>query len=469
MAPRLPVRTLSGLREVSHLYRAFLFEYATLCGDSSVGIAPAPSIRCVHELLKRGKRVGIVEGTPRRASVVTSAARSRGVPVGVNAWSSGEHIHRCLSPPHSNARRQQLPSPFHGPDPIKVFGLSAIAVPRSWSTWQRREPSVIKLLSKNHVVKAADEIIEGVVCFWDAIDDDNLDDSLDAIMELCAAHTVPFVHAHSGAAAMRCLKAAHAASCGTPQAAAHHVRRLGGKSFGISALEGCAEGLGWSNLTPRDILVVSSKLEDVADADKHGMDVALVLGNTAKGQVQAFAEAKRLKDIAKRQQMSMSQRVEADSPGMMHAATSPFLSFLKLPQLLRDVSRQNKEDQERETAMVAAAQSASKIPSGRALLSWGVLEQLEAWCGSSQIGKPAGTFLGSLSWDAEEVVPPTDMSESSVALEQDVKTTPRATPTDPSRSFHCEDTFLSLRKEKVEEVETMDDILAQLNKVRGEK
>merc|ERR550537_1119867 len=139
------------------------------------------------------------------------------------------------------------------------------------------------------------------------------------------------------------------------------------------------------------------------------MDVALVLGNTAKGQIQAFAEAKRLKDVAKRQQMSMSQRVEADSPGMMHAATSPFLSFLKLPQLLRDVSRQNKEDQERETAMVAA-QSASKVPSGRPLLSWGVLEQLEAWCGSSRIGKPAGLYwvpcLGMLKkWFLQQTCP----------------------------------------------------------------
>jgi len=350
-----------------------------------------------------------------------------------------------------------------------IFGLSSIAVPRSWSNWQRREPSVIKLLAKSRVVKAADEIIEGVVCFWDAINDDDLDDSLEAIMELCAAHTVPLVLAHSGAAAMRCLKAAHAASRGTPEAAAYHVCQLGGKSFGISAFEGCVEGLGWSKLEPRDILVISSKLEDVADADEQSLDVALVLGDTVKGQIQTFAEAKQRKDAAKRQQMSMSQRVEADSPGMMHAATSPFLSFLKLPQLLRDVSRQNKEDHERESAIAAAAQSASKEPSGRPLVSWSVLEQLETWCSSSGIGQPAGTFLGSLSWDAEEVVHPKDISDYSDAREQTVKTTPRTTPTDPSRSSHGEDTLASLRTEEVEEVETMDDILAQFNKMRHEK
>jgi len=269
-------------------------------------------------------------------------------------------------------------------------------------------------LEKAGVLQRVSAIEDADICYWDAQEGDDLDAFLEAALELCAEMKVPLLHANRSADGTRTV--ADSVGKGSAEAAAARLERLGGRALAAGKLDGCAQGLGWAeDLVPRDVLLVTPDLGDVAEAAKHGVDVILQLGSRAEAQLSAFRHAREQKKAAERKHASVSQRMAEDSPAMLHAASNPFFSVFKLPSLLAEASRKNAEHRARveraqADAVVAAhargatdaEAAAAASAASRLELQEDPSEALRRWCDAMKVPPPAALLRGPVRWDLEE-------------------------------------------------------------------
>lgn len=406
-------RHLTTLREVAHLYRGFLFDLACLRTDGT--LPRAEPIRCVRELLARGKHVAVVQGTPLRASAVSALAERSGAPRGLASWSSGEFVRNCLQ---SRGAEQASPGPLaellsaeERGKPLCVFEFGPlVGRPRRWTELAARGDPPLGGLGG--ILRRVDGVEDAHFCYWDAPPGDIPGAFVDAALELCAERRVPLLHAARSAGAMRSVAAS--APKGSAEAAAAQLERLGGRSLAVGKLEGCLAGLGWhGELDPRELLLVSPDLGDVCEAAEHGLDALLVLGSHAQGQLAGFRSAEAVARASARRLASVSQRVAEDSPDMLAAASNPFLSVFKLPSLLAEASRKNAAHRERMAELQAKAAAAAPAPAdaggsgdiqgqAHAEVTEDFEPLLRRWCDANGVGLPAATMLLDLRWDTAD-------------------------------------------------------------------
>mmetsp|Transcript_183175 Transcript_183175/g.580735 ORF Transcript_183175/g.580735 Transcript_183175/m.580735 type:complete len:510 (-) Transcript_183175:57-1586(-) len=416
MAPSgAALKLVGGLREISHLYRGFLFDVALISGTAYPQQTKLVT-RCARALLEREKRVAVVAGAAGRAASLISAARSAGLPEGIQGWSSGEFVHRGLA---AGSLREALP--FLPEDrPPKIFELSSLAKPRRWAEFMARGAPPLTDLGKAGTVKRLEGLEEADLCYWDASEGDEIT-YLETTLELCAESKVPLVQVRRGTAAARALAASHRK--GSAEAGAQLLQKLGGKSFGIGKLAGLPEGLGWmDDFSPQDILLVTGDVGDVLEASELGIDSLLLLGDQAHSQLNSFKASSEQEKAVQRKTMSVSQRVAEDSPGMLAAAGNPLLSVFKLPSLLAEATRKNAEHRAAKAAEETQAQQRAveakvgkdgpaaprkpvvrqEVPSA-ASSSAEISELLERWCRVHGAARPAAVLpKPPLRWDPDE-------------------------------------------------------------------
>eukprot|EP00927_Polykrikos_kofoidii_P046415 TRINITY_DN4065_c0_g1_i1.p1 TRINITY_DN4065_c0_g1~~TRINITY_DN4065_c0_g1_i1.p1 ORF type:complete len:395 (+),score=55.29 TRINITY_DN4065_c0_g1_i1:224-1408(+) len=389
-------RAVTGLREVAHLYKSFLLSAGPLSGGSLI---------CARNLVDRDKHVALVQATPAPASAILRVGRANGLPQDVASWTSGEFVRHCLSTV-DYAELPRCPAPLQKPRPLRVFELSSISMPRNLKELARRgEPPLADLQNLGSIRRVSD-IARADVCYWDLPEGDHLGELLEASLELCADNRVPLVHASRSATASIALESIPTTR-GTPEDAAASLTRLGGSAFGVGKLDGYTDGLRLHELDPVDILLISDNIGDIAEAADHGVHVLLLLGSVARGQLSAFADAGRQAKAAARQFASVTQRIGEDSPAMLAAANSPFLSFLKLPTLLKETMQRNAEHRKRTAAAVVASTAAKEAPiqvetDVSAPSEEDYLDLLRSWCTANQVEMPVGVVLGPLTWDGSE-------------------------------------------------------------------
>lgn len=414
------VRWASGLREVARLYRGVVFDLGLIAGSAAPPRQAALLARCARALLEGDKRVALVGGIPARASAVASAAKSAGLPDGIATWSSGEFVHRGFASgttPCSELLRTALPM-LPTDRPPKIFEMSSIAKPRRWAEFMARGPPLADL-GKAGAIKRIDDLEAADLCYWDAAEGDEIMEA-EATLELCAHSRVPLVHVRRGTAVARALEGSHGR--GSPEAAAAALERLGGKAVGLGKLQGFADGIGWLNdMSPQDILLVSGDLGDVLEASEAGFGSMLLFTGQVHSQLSAFRSNQEQDQAAQRKGMSVSQRVAADSPGMLHAASNPFLSVFQLPSILAEATRKNAEHRAAKVATEAKAQkqavdaniredesrsrkSSAKPPQPQPTASAEELAaQLDRWCRSCGARSPIAALAElPLRWDVDE-------------------------------------------------------------------
>jgi len=408
MVHHAQLKALSCLKEIAHLYRGFLVEFNGLSRTTSGKPIVANNLNCFHELLHREKSVAVVQGAALRAHTASASSRSAGVPPDVGTWTSGELVHKILASPTSSSASSVAPT-FRKfledrATPLKVFELSSIARPRKWSELMSRAPPPLTDLAKAKVISRVGNIEDADVCYWDLHEGDDLGTLLEASLELCHEFRVPLLQVRTGESALQALK--FATPRGSPEAAALSLERLGGKSLSVGKLDGSFEALGWADkFDKREVLLLTSDLADVAEANAHGIDSVLLVGERVTSQLRAFAAAEQEAKAADRRHASMSQRVAEDSPAMFHAASNPFFSVFKLPSLLAEATRRNHEHRQRKTqAVVADTADSSTITSssqGRPLDDTleDTLEILKRWCAAAHVQLPVATCSGTLPWD----------------------------------------------------------------------
>eukprot|EP00428_Durinskia_dybowskii_P001830 CAMPEP_0170282340 /NCGR_PEP_ID=MMETSP0116_2-20130129/41193_1 /TAXON_ID=400756 /ORGANISM="Durinskia baltica, Strain CSIRO CS-38" /LENGTH=426 /DNA_ID=CAMNT_0010533689 /DNA_START=21 /DNA_END=1298 /DNA_ORIENTATION=- len=370
MPPMSSPKMLRGLNEVAHLYRGFLLDISGIqlsagAADKVEGRALA---RCARQLVAREKRVAAVAATAQRAASAQQRARSLGFPEAAQAWTSGEFVHRCLASPGA-AGRPELPTLPEGRS-AKVYELSQIAKPRRWAEFMARGGPPLEALAKSGAIRRADTVEGADLCYWDVYDGDEVP-YVEAVLELCQEYRVPLLQPHRSHRAVQALSAS--APKGSVDAAAVHLSKIGGTAFGVGKVAGYAAGLGWEeDLAPQDVLLISADIGDVIEAEAAGIDVLLLFGGVAEGQLHAFrADAEQAK-FAERKQMSVSQRVAEDSPAMLQAATNPFLSVFQLPALLAEATRKNAEHRAKVRAATDREVAAAAVATGAEVAGQGL-------------------------------------------------------------------------------------------------
>jgi len=297
--------------------------------------------------------------------------------------------------------------------PLRIFELSSIARPRRWAEAVTRGPPALAKLDSMGIVKRVSGVEEADLCYWDAHESDDLSEWLEVVLELCLEFKVPLMHTRGTSSTIKQL----APSCtkASAEAAGLKLERLGGQTISVGKLHGCMEGLDWDReISSREVLLISTDLGDIAEAADHDVDTLFLLGSHAKSQLSAFREARSQQKAAERRQMSVSQRVAEDSPGLLAASTNPFFSVFKLPSLLAEVTRKNAENKARhpssplhvpgkpagqDSPTVTGLPPKESMPQ---LPDLDFLELLEQWCNVAKVPLPTSIYEPPLSWDANE-------------------------------------------------------------------
>jgi len=406
---RQAAAVVSNLRDVAHRYKGFLFDLGCFRVDGSSRAPASEALRCARELVSHDKNVAVVHGTPLRASALRAVAQWDGVPEEVLAWSSGELIHRCFATSSvdvlgvGSGWAPSLLAPIvAGEGAVRkipcVFEVGSLVHPRRWAEHVKRGPPPLSDLVDSGMVRRVDDLQDADVCFWDALDSDDLGDLLEATIELCAEYRVPILQATMSPTAASVVEPS--LHSGSAAAAASTLSRLGGSSISVGKLACCLEGLGW-DISPRDILVISKHVGDVCESAEQSMDCLLSFGPQARSVITACSEAHAQERAAARRHASVSQRMAEDSPAMLHAASNPFFSVFQLPALLVEVSRKNAEHRERQvrTNAVAGAPQAFRAESHTLENeSNDPLELVKHWCDQRKMSEPVFLMSG-LRWD----------------------------------------------------------------------
>ncbi|CAE7644132.1 unnamed protein product [Symbiodinium sp. CCMP2592] len=389
-------RFVAGLKDVARLYRCVLFDVGALRvhGDGGLwGPCSAGALHSASELLARDKRVGVLSGSPLRAKVIKAATCEGGLPAEVAAWTSGELICRSLDGSLAHEAISALPRP------PKVFELGIFVKPQRWSDTARRGAPPLEALARAGHLKRVESIEDANLCYWDAQEGDKLDHWLEAAVELCADLKVPLLQPKWGAAALDAVAPLAGRTSGTVEAVSANMRRFGGQVISVGKLDKCFEGLGWDDLAPRDALLVTSSLGDLVEASQVGTDVLLLFGSRAQSELTAWRQIRTQQREEKRKNLSVSQRVSEDSPGLMAAATNPFLSVFQLPSLLAEATaknlkhREKQKERQQKAASAAAARSAVGFEEAPEVpvdsdTDVDMTELLGDWCQAMRVEKP---------------------------------------------------------------------------------
>ncbi|CAJ1419276.1 unnamed protein product [Effrenium voratum] len=387
-------RVISGLKEVARLYRCVLLDASVLSRDGSLwGPSSAGAIRCARELMGREKLVGVVSGSAVQAKALSAAVQEGGLPVGVGTWSSGELISRTLQGKATCEALSELP------ERPRVIELGAFVKPRKWA--ELRSPALEGLVRAGHV-RRVESVENADFCYWDVQEGDKLDPWLEAAVELCADLKIPLVQPQWSQRALEKMAPLLDRS-GTLEGVTEKMRRLGGRVLSVGKLDDCLQGLAW-DLSPRDVLLVTSRLGDLVEAAQLGADALLLFGPSVQGQLGAWREAQRQSQTERRKTLSVSQRVAEDSPGMMAAATNPFLSVFQLPSLLAEATSRNLKHREAQRAGSGTASGEAKAELKDARRQQATpedapdMEMLGKWCEVEKIQPPVA-MMPSLLWD----------------------------------------------------------------------
>jgi len=252
-------------------------------------------------------------------------------------------------------------------------------------------------------------------------------DILDAVLELCLEFRVPLLHAAHAQAVLTTL-GKEAMRPNTAEAHACSFTRLGGRAFGVGKLDGCLPSLqiganSGDVIAPQDALLISNDLGDVIESSAHGMDSMLVLEDSSQltSQLSAMAAAAKLEEQIARRTMSVAQRVQDDSPAMMHAASMPFLSFLQLPTLIAKARQQSTELKGTTSDQHVTPKSSADDPKGKpeASMPDDILDAVLVFCKAKGIRAPIGG-MPHLRWDEHDSQTITAKASTNIARPSDV-------------------------------------------------